>query len=286
MNYEALLVALDFDKIVEAIHTVKLKQDDYRDCAAMVLKAIKKWGPGDYLGLAIDGLEQRFAVEFPRVEFGKHQIFVPHVGASSEESNSYGPRSVKGFVDLTGIKVGTTVRKVIDWKTTGSISTDQQDRVRHSWQGKLYGCVYQAQQVEFRSIQRDCRATELRYEWPSQSYCDIDVCEHFGKALDLRETFRHQYKWLQHAPSACGAYGRDCPHKDLCLVHNQAPRKQIDLRPFSYSGSETFLLCPEKYRLNTVLQTNDSNDETDLGSAFHVGVAEAWGQIKDLQIKS
>ena len=49
-----------------------------------------------------------------------------------------------------------------------------------------------------------------------------DVIEHFGKALNLRETFRHQNKWLQHAPSACKAFGKDCPYVDVCLVHRTA----------------------------------------------------------------
>ncbi len=276
------------DKVVEAINQTPLKQDLAKDCAVMVLKAIKKWGPVDYLGLAIEGIEQRFAIEFPEHDPREPWRFVPHLDIDSEKSNSYGPRSVKGFVDLVGtsqpLADGTAgLRTVIDWKTTGSISTDQQDRVRHSWQGKLYGAVYQAQRVVFRSIQRDGRATELRYSWPSASYCDIDVCEHFGKALDLRETFRHADKWLQHAPSACGAYGRDCPYKVQCLINNAAPRQSIELRPFSYSGAETFLLCPEKYRLNTILDGDKGNEDTDLGTAFHAGVAEAWTQIKTLQ---
>lgn len=297
MTYELLLDALDFDNIVEAIHTVKLKQDDAQDCASMVLKALKKWGVQDYLGLAIEGIEQRFAVEFPKVELGQPQVFIPHVDITDEESASYGPRSVKGYVDLVGVRGagicagdshvraggGDLVREVIDWKTTSNISSDQQDRVRHSWQGRLYAATYQAQRVVFRSIQRDCRATELHYDWPSRSYCDIDVCEHFGKALDLRETFRHSDKWLQHAPSACGAFGRDCTYREVCLVHNQAPRKLIELRPLSYSGTETFLLCPERYRLNTVLDGDKGSDSTDLGTAFHAGVACAWEQIKKLQ---
>lgn len=282
MTYDLLLEALDTDKIVEAIHAVSLKQCDYEDCIKMVLKSIRKWGPSDYLNFSITGIEERFSVEFP--ESGG---FIPHVGINSETSNLYGPRSVKGFVDLVGSRAGVAgsspVVEVVDYKTTGSISSDQQDRVRYSWQGRLYATVYGAQRVVFRSIQRDGRAVELRYDWPTKGYCDQDVCEYFGQALNLRETFRHQNKWLQHAPSACKAYGKDCPYRSICLVNNQAPRKLIELRPFSFSGSEAFLLCPEKYRLNTVLDLDKGNDETDLGSAFHAGVQEAWTQINKLQ---
>lgn len=276
MTYELLLEAIDMDKVVEAIHTVPLKQDAYRDCAVMILKSLKKWGVKDYLDLKITAIEERFAVEFP--ESGG---MISHLNIGSEESNQFGPRSVKGFIDLGGYRSGEF--EINDWKSTSSISSDQQDRLRHSWQGKLYGAVYQAQRVVFRSIQRDGRCTELRYDWPSKSYCDLDVCEHFGKALALRETFRNSDKWLQHAPSACGAFGRDCVYKELCLVHNQAPRKLIEIRPFSYSGVETFLLCPAKYQLNTILDLDKGSESTDLGTAFHAGVACAWQQIKDLQ---
>ncbi len=281
MTYDLLLDALDTDKIVEAVKTVELKQPDYEDAMSMVLKAIKKWGPDDYLNLSIEAIEERSALELPSTGG-----YLPHIAISSEQASTLGARSVKMFVDLVGTRRGLgdkLVREVIDWKTTGSISTDQQDRLRYSWQGKLYGTTYGCQRITFRSIQRDCRVAELKLDWPGIAYGEHDVVEHYRQALAMRELMKDEGRWLQHNPSACKAFGRDCPYKSICLVNNQAPVKLIELRPFSYSGAETFLLCPERYRLDTVLEGDSSSESTDLGSAFHQGVAEAWRQIKNLQ---
>jgi hypothetical protein len=190
------------------------------------------------------------------------------------------------FVDLVGTRKGldgSLVRGVYDWKTAGSINEAHTDRLKLSWQGKLYGTTYGCQEIVFRSIQRDCRVSELRLPWPMPGYGDHDVVEHYRQALAMREMMKHEGRWLQHMPYACGAFGKDCPHRVICAESNIAPVKLLELRPFSYSGAENFLLCPERYRLDTVLESDDSNEKTLLGSAFHAGVATAWQQIRELQ---
>ncbi len=281
LTYEALLDLLDMDAVVEAIHSVDLKQPDYEDAATMVLKALKKWGPTDHDNLAIEAVEERSALELPAT--GGYRS---HINISSETATLLGPRSIKMFVDLVGVRRGlngSSVREVVDWKTTGSISSDQQARLRYSWQGKLYGTTYGCQKIAFRSIQRDGRCVELRLNWPGAAYDDHATIEHYRQALAMRELMANEGRWLQHMPYACKAFGRDCEYRDLCCVHNQAPVKLIEIRPFSYSGAEKFLLCPERYRLDTVLDGDKGSEETSLGLAFHAGVREAWEQIRKLQ---
>jgi len=276
MTYDLLLDALNMDKVVEAIHSVKIPQCDYHDAATMVLKALKRWGPTDYMNLRVEAVEERFSLEIPTTGG-----FLGHIGLGKDAVLS--DRHIKGLVDLVGTREAG--REVIDWKSTGTISSDQQDRLRYSWQGKLYGTVYQCQRVVFRTVQRDGRCTELRYPWPSASYCDSDVVEHYRQVLTLRDTLKYEGRWPKHAPYACKAFGRDCPYKDMCVVGNQSPEKLISIAHMSYSSCETFLLCPERFRLEKVLDCGDgeSSRESDIGSAFHEGLACAYNQIKEIQ---
>jgi hypothetical protein len=244
---------------------------------------LKKWGPSDYVTLAVDAIEDRFVVTSPRT--GRPRSFL---SVTSEESRSHGSRAFKGFIDLCGVRTlpnGDYKREVVDWKTTGSIGIEHSNRLRLSWQWKLYGYVYGADTVVYRSIQRDGRVSETRLDWPSTSWYPEDVERFMRQVLDLRESQLGESTWLQHSPFACRAYGRDCPRLDVCARYNQHLTGEAALGPMSYSGAETLLLCPERYRLEQVLGREDGESEgdTSLGTAFHAGAAEAWRQIKALQ---
>ena len=280
MTYEALLDALDFDKVIQAMRDTGIKQCDQEDACVMVLRALKRWGPNDFLGLDISGIEERFSVQFLGPNAGIRSI---STDVTSEEALGQGEHSLKGFVDLVGTRNAKDgpLRTVIDWKTTGSISAEQQQRLRDSWQGRLYALAYGAQRIEYRTVNREGRCIELVLPWPGE-YEERDVVQHYGYALGLRDLFSGGPVWMRHAPYACKAYGRDCPYRDLCS-HNQAPRKAPEARPLSYSSCETLLLCPERYRLDSVLKLDDNKEDTALGTAFHAGVAQAWRQIKEMQ---
>ena len=96
--------------------------------------------------------------------------------------------------------------------------------------------------------------------------------------------------WLTHAPYACTAFSskfqpRQCAYYDSCQAHNNATPIVPELGPMSHSGAELFALCPEKYRLNSVLGADEGAADTAIGSAFHAGIAEAYRQLQALQTK-
>lgn len=282
MTYDELLDLLNLDRVVEAVTSTGLKQCDLADCVSMILKAIKKWGPSDYETLTVDAIEQRFLL----VESVPGGPFLYFPDISSDGSRSYGHRAFKGFLDLAGARAlpsGLIQREVTDWKTAGTIDAAQQDRLRFSWQGKLYSYAYQADVMVYRTVNREGRAVELRLDWPRSTWYPKDVERYMRQTLDFRDSQLKDATWIQHAPYACNAYGRACRHVDGCIRHNNLVQVETELRPLSHSSAETLLLCPERYRRDQQFPIDDRSDETDLGKAFHAGVACAWQQIKDLQ---
>lgn len=271
--------AMDWESVVGDIQATGIKQCDAPLAANMVLKALKRWGPTDLDGLLIDRVESRFLlVEQPNG-------YRSHLDVTSDESRAHGHRSLKGFVDLSGVD-GEGRRVVIDWKTVGTITPEKQSAQRASWQGPIYAYATGADKIVYRLLQRDERAVEIRLDWPTVGCNNKDVERHITQCLDLRESLLAHGTWIQHKPYACNAYGRPCPHFEPCAVYNAPTRVEKNLGPLSYSGMETLLLCPERYRrdaLTPETESSDRNDATDLGTALHAGVANVWRQLSKLQ---
>jgi len=300
LNYDELLAALDWDKVIEAVHGVPLKQHDYGDVAGMLLSSVKKWGVKDYNTLADIKVEQRFVMEIPSL--------TAHLGVSSAESRSYGSSAIKGFIDLDGFRTTHDGKldavEVIDWKTVGSITPEKKLNQSLSWQGRIYAVARGASRYTYRLVQRDGRTAEVSSNWPEPFYTEDDVREYLTETVAARqdEQGRHRVEklggvaitpWRRNMPGACGAFGRPCEHLELCAVTNSAPRRPLALGPLSHSSCETFNLCRERYRLDELKKAEDvaAGRETfydveassTLGVSFHAGAAEAWRQIGSLR---
>lgn len=273
MTYEQLIASLDWAAInAKVLAMPLLSQADRADLASMLLKACKKWVAPDTESLTVIGVEERFLLDC-RPGHAIQRMF-----AGDEAELSLGPYGVKGYIDLIGY--GQQIQ-LFDWKCTGSISEDQQNRLRDSWQWKLYCFATGATQFTYRSIQRDGRTKDTVLRWPGGGYDNADVEQHLRSVQILRESQQYHDVWPRHAPFACRAYGRDCDYVRQCRT-NTAPRQLIQLRPLSHSRMDTLLLCPERYRLD-MLATEQDRTETALGKAFHVAAAEMYGQIAVMQ---
>lgn len=282
IKYAELLELLDWNRIVEAAHTVPLKLHDYEDVLQMVMKSVKRWGPADSQGGLRDAvIEERFVLE----AYG----MIPHLGVTSEESRSYGSSTVKGFIDLRGVRPDGTV-EVVDWKSTGSITPEKRAALSISWQGRIYATAAQAQRYTYRLVERSGACSEVSVPWPNSAYCEVDVSEYLDNVIYRRKRM-HEWisPWPRSMPYACGAYGRDCNYVDECARHNQSgARPLVQLGPLSHSSIEVFNLCPERYRLDEVTkalgqgQDRPEDDGSQLGSSFHAAIAEAWRQLGKL----
>jgi hypothetical protein len=192
-------------------------------------------------------------------------------------------RCIKGFIDLHAYEKGEDglFSRVVDWKVSSSLDAVWRNRQTDSWQGKIYARVTGASKVEFRGIQRDGRSTSLSYDWPTKAYNNGDVDNYVLQAIAMRDSLRRSNVWTKRMPYACEAYGRRCPYHTVCRSEEGAKYEQlVQLKPFSYTGMETFFLCPERYRLDSFVEAEEEETSAAaFGKAFHAGIAEAYGQL-------
>lgn len=275
MTYEAIIASLDWASINDKVLAMPLlSQADRADLAAMLLRACKKWVAPDSESLIVTGIEDRFLLD---VRPG-HAI--ERVRPANDDAEAWlGAYGVKGYVDLAGYD-GRAESRLVDWKCTGSISEDQQNRLRDSWQWKLYCFATGATSFTYRSIQRDCRTKDTVLSWPAGGYTDMDVEQYLRTVQGMRKSLHYHDVYPRHAPFACKAYGRDCDYVRQCRT-NTAPLVQLKHKTLSHSRMETFLLCPERYRLDRLADDRD-REETALGKAFHVAIAAIYEQLYKL----
>lgn len=175
--------------------------------------------------------------------------------------------------------------KGVDWKTSrNTLSSDWRDRHLYSWQGPTYchgiGIKYQLtpRLFEYRGISRslETKPVLLEINDPAPS---VEV--QYGGLRIMRDALIDSKLpiWPKNMPSACGAYGRECEYWEDCTEGTE-PVYEIERKPFSYSGASTFMQCPERYRRNLVAGSSDS-EETIFGNLVHVGLAEAYRQVKE-----
>ena len=172
----------------------------------------------------------------------------------------------------------------VDWKTSkNTLGSDWRDRHIYSWQGPTYsdGIARKYQQTprlfQYRGIARsfETKPVLLEVNDPAPSV----VGQYTGLRVMRDSLIAAQLPvWPKNMPSACGAYGRECPYWADCTEHTE-PKYVPEEKIFSYSGASTFLLCPEKYRRNLVTGSEDS-EETIFGNMVHEGLAEAYRQAK------
>lgn len=281
---------IDWEAVGAAHRSVKLPEHDYKALALMTSRAAARWVPGD-LG-KIGDVEQRFLVTVPEHEDQQVTHYCRATKDLEVELQCSGVSMFKGFVDLTlddpAENANEDVLTVVDWKTTSDVGPQWRERLQHSWQAKLYCWAHSAQRFVFRGVERNGRTAEVVIEWPIYNefgrlaFCDADAENHVRQAFATRAAQSRSNHWTMHTPWACRAYGRQCEHYGHC-TNNTAPRGPGPTGPLSYSSIETLLLCPERYRLDALLvQESSEDDRTALGSAFHQGMAELYGQLKRL----
>lgn len=263
--HDALVERVDWALVGAEIDKVKLLADDRAVAVDLILRAMRRWTVRDQEEYAVDGTERYFLVD-------RHGADV-----TSREPQSH---DTHGYVDVTGV-VGGGVRKLVDWKTAGSVDAVWRERCRLSWQWSIYCYAEHATVFSFRGLTRSGQLAEVLLTYPTEQRNDAAVKRRLLALHALRDQqAENGTPWLRNEPFACGAFGRACPHRERCDGGGLVPPapQPVD-GPLSHSGAQTLLLCPERYRLDRVYREDDDTEESNLGSAFHVGIANVYQQL-------
>lgn len=180
---------------------------------------------------------------------------------------------------------------IIDWKTKDSATFDTRwvDDKRGSWQWRLYSMAEEATGFEYRGVSRASDATK-RVVLRVPEYNKANCISYLNGIAGMLFILEPHPVWPRHKPYACNAYARPCPFLESCK-NDEVPSNlvgQITAPPIHYTSAETFLLCPERYRLLTKLEEQSNNRVgeasryTLFGGAVHRGIAEIYTQAYKL----
>lgn len=234
---------------------------DFKDVRELVLIAAERWLPEDMEEWDIAEIEGdhrderfRWILDMRGTHRGKLNAFKQFAGA--------------GFI--------------LDWKTTKSdLNSGWANRYKYSHQWKLYAAKHpEVKLFHYRGIKRTGDLRSVIIQVP-----DTVVQE---SELYLRQTWAQRealiqigaVPWPQRMPSGCNAYGRECEFfTDVCADNRVVAGGVDKTKPLSYSGCETFGLCPEKYRLLQLAERGEDDETLAFGKAFHRGIAELYKQV-------
>lgn len=267
---EHYLEQVDWEAVAREILNVregcpKLPEFDFEDAKKMVAAAAQKWLLQDVLDLEITNIENAFSLS--------------GIG--------------RGVIDLQGRVRGLTrdtadysgARILFDWKTSkNTLDTKWKDRLIDSWQWRLYARATNAHLVGYRGISRStlqCRQILIEVPWTNEA----EVDRHFRGIAEMRRALvaAQLPVWPQHAPFACGAYGRECVFLADCRSGACPPKPIEYLSELSYSAAERFLLCPELARRTMISDESQDTEETLFGNAVHRGLAALYQQVKTFE---
>ena len=260
-GYYKKYMNIDWTKITPLLEPFKLYDWDLQDLDRMVDAALEKWVVKDEKDFKIYGIEQPVDIQIEDMDCNNPPTHL---------------RRVIGYVDLWGCYDRPVV---IDWKTAGTLDYKWEERLRQSWQGRMYAEALQASVVVYRGVTRDGKTKEILVEYDLADN-QVRVRRYLNQMWQMRQALKDDLIWPQSKPFACGSYGCDCAFKKDCFLGNE-PLQKLDIEPnFSYSGLERFALCPEKYRRSKLDEAKgEESDSTNMGKAFHLVMAEVYSQI-------
>jgi hypothetical protein len=253
----------------------RLLPQDLETVRRGVWSAMEKWLADDIYDFKIDRIEDEF--EYP-----------------------VGDVKLKGFIDVSGVvcsrnnvlKKYNGRRFILDWKTKEkTLTQDWREKLIDSWQWPLYSAYADAGLAIYRGISWTGNgnldsdyAREVTIEVPSTNAFEVE--EHYGAVSRMRSQLISSgaMVWPRNKPFACRAYGEECPFYSDCYRY-EMPRAIPDAKILSYSAGSLFLLCPERSRRVSLQEEagnfDDGSWSTEMGTAFHRGMAEVYRQVRD-----
>lgn len=261
-EWDDIILALDLGKVnaeIDAIESNQPPMPDYdrQDVRELVLVAAERWLPTDLVEWKLEAVEEPFEIQGFR---GITDLRGRHNGLFSAFAGHVGSQFIG------------------DWKTTkGALDADWAARYKYSWQWKLYALSAPAAKLfTYRGISRSGDTREIIIEIPPGVHAEAQ--QYLDQVKAMRGALTDEVPWPRKMPGSCKAYGRECDFIEHCR-ENRVAEGSIDFsKPMSYSGTETFLLCPEKHRLTQIAGYGDDDEVLAFGKAFHRGIAEVYRQ--------
>ncbi len=262
LDWDDIFVTLDLQKVDDEINAIEVGQPnmpdyDRQDVRELTLIAAARWLPTDLLEWDLDAVEEPFEVQGFR---GITDLRGRHKGLF----NAFAEHRGSAFIG--------------DWKTTkGALDADWAARYKYSWQWKLYSLGHPAAKLfTYRGISRTGDTREIIIEIPPG--VGAEAQQYLDQVKAMRGVLEGQVPWPRKMPGSCKAYGRECDFVDQCRENLVVPGQVDFLKPLSYSGTETFLLCPEKHRLTQIAGYGEDDEVLAFGKSFHRGIAEVYRQ--------
>lgn len=261
---------IDKDQLIKAIEKDSiLDAETLADAKSCVYILAKKYGDRDFEELEITAVEKPFTVD----------------------------NLIAGTCDLIG-----TIRKpkflpadsigkkiVFDWKTTAKqdFDTKWKNNYINSWQWKIYSWATADDYFEYRGISRTSGETKEILLKVDVVKNHLSVSKYLQNVEHMRRVLQGMDPYPRHMPYACNAYNRECPFLEDCLSDKLV--RILDYKePLHYTSIETFLLCPERYRREALLEQEFGRDKvgsesTRFGTAVHNGMQNFYTQLMELQ---
>jgi hypothetical protein len=280
MNWKALKKEIDWDKVDSAIISAdqeNISTEVFKVAKNMVMDATEYFLPLDLKWFTIVQVEKEF-------------------------EHTYGTLTDRGFIDLI-LKIKKTAGKpysdyadekiLIDWKTTGGeLNTTWRNYYIESWQWKRYSANEGNKLFEYRGISSKTNWDGNRFvsscaplilSVPDNNYENVE--DDLLLRQKLRLALQNSTLYPRNMPSACFKFNEKCEFFDGCAA-GTSKRDLIPLEVLnktSYSSDETFLLCPEKYRLTKLTESrkDDFENSSGMGTLVHRGLAEIYLQFKE-----
>lgn len=244
---------------------------DYEHAKACIYAAAERWLVWDLENLVVTNVEDRFDGVFGNAPF---KAFLDLAGVTKEKP------PFKNLQEFGGVLFE------VDWKTAqAALDTRWSSRQVGSWQWREYAFLHGGRLFFYRGIRRpqepgsDPETRELILEVPETNAQEVKEFIEGVAAMRNALVQIGAEVWPRHMPSACNAYGRECPYLADCQNYTM-PRQALLAKVLSYSALDGFLQCPERHRRDILTDAAESgdNDATAFGRAVHRGLAEVWRQ--------
>lgn len=238
----------------------------------MILTAYKKWHPESW---EVKGVEWRY-------------------DQSRDRADASGQIDLWGFAD--------DAVRIVDWKTTGSISPAWKERQARSQQGLEYALALAASGIEppfrfeIRAVAQDMSTAVIDFPLIRQEDLDRYELETQGWAgirNGLVQSVGWGSVWPRNESGGCLAFGPryPCDYLGICearepdVVYPLESIRGLGERRISYSSRKEFQRCPERYRRLTIEKEcgilRESGDAARIGLVFHAGVAAIWEESNE-----
>jgi hypothetical protein len=281
-----MTIKADWLDVAKVLETGGLASHDARQCRELLVRAHDNWFNADQNTFEILEIERAYTSDVRAVKPFK---FVVDLYVRVLEPT---PPMKKAGIDRGALGL-------IDWKTSGyNFSTYygrdkfdtyyRQSKQAHNYLGASVYASLDAEFIIFRGISKDPLGGVHQLMVKRGVRCWSDLKDDIDNSTALVESLlktRPLGPWFKNAPEACSKWGVQCPYYGDCQVKGEDLALPVVVPPhLSFSSIQTLSSCPERWRRDRLEYEDkildEGSDASRLGSAFHLGMAALYTQLK------